>query len=202
MLGNITAGGEVIGNLAGGGRRYFLKDHVGSVRTTVDRNGNIVGYDDYCPFGLAMPGRSSNSANPNDHYKFTGHERDDEAGVDLDYMMARNYDPVIGRFMQIDPLADQFPGWTPYHYVHNNPLGLVDPTGMSACDPPDDCSWKDRIASWFSKPESQRQEDFGGQQRAVMQNHEGIQEGAEIAYEALNEAGEAGVGAVKTAVML
>ena len=56
MLGNITAGGEVIGNLAGGERRYFLKDHLGSVRTTVDRNGNIVGRDDYYPFGLAMPG--------------------------------------------------------------------------------------------------------------------------------------------------
>ena len=81
MLGNITAGGEVIGNLAGGERRYFLKDHLGSVRTTVDRNGNVVGRDDYYPFGLAMPGRSLNSANPNDHYKFTGYELDDEAGL-------------------------------------------------------------------------------------------------------------------------
>ena len=65
------AGGEIIGNLAGGRPRYFLKDHVGSVRTTVDRNGNVVGHDGYCPFGLAMPGRSSNSSNPNDDYKFT-----------------------------------------------------------------------------------------------------------------------------------
>jgi len=29
-------------------------------------------------------------------------------------------------------LAEDFPGWTPYHYVHNNPINLVDPTGMSA----------------------------------------------------------------------
>lgn len=34
--------------------------------------------------------------------------------------------------MIVDPLADQFAGWTPYHYVHNNPVRLVDPTGMSA----------------------------------------------------------------------
>ena len=45
------AGGEVIGNLAGSKRRYFLKDHLGSVRTTVDRNGNVVGHDDYYPLG-------------------------------------------------------------------------------------------------------------------------------------------------------
>ena len=38
----------------------------------------------------------------------------------------------IGRWMNVDPLAEDFPGWTPYHYVHNNPMNLIDPTGMSA----------------------------------------------------------------------
>ena len=114
------------------GRKYFVKDHLGSVRTTVNRDGNVLGYDDYYPFGLAMPDRSNNNSNPNADYKFTGHERDDEPDLTLDYMMARNYDPIIGRFLQIDPLADIYPGWTPYHYVHNNPMNLIDPTGMSA----------------------------------------------------------------------
>lgn len=38
--------------------------------------------------------------------------------------------------MSVDPLAEDFVGWTPYHYVHQNPINLIDPTGMSA-DPPD-----------------------------------------------------------------
>ena len=36
--------------------------------------------------------------------------------------------------MCVDPLASDFPSWTPYHYVHNNPLRNTDPTGMSADD--------------------------------------------------------------------
>src|SRR5690606_28426726 len=34
--------------------------------------------------------------------------------------------------MFVDPLAEQFPGWSPYNYTMNNPINLTDPTGMSA----------------------------------------------------------------------
>lgn len=86
--------------------------------------------NDYYPFGLTMPGRSSNSANPNDAYKFTGYEHDDEAGLNLYNANARGYDPVTGRFMQIDPLASERSWVSPYNYVQNNPLSRIDPTGM------------------------------------------------------------------------
>jgi len=56
-----------------------------------------------------MPERSSNSANPNDDYKFTGHERDDEAGLTIYHANARGYDPVLGRFMSIDPMSHLYP---------------------------------------------------------------------------------------------
>ena len=53
------------------------------------------------------------------------------------YYGARYYDPRISIFISVDPLAEQFVGWTPYHYVHNNPINLIDPTGMSAESPHD-----------------------------------------------------------------
>ena len=108
-------------------RNYFVTDHLGNVRATVDQSGAVIGYDDFYPYGQVMPGRSSNTANANDIYKFTGHERDAELG--LDYMLARNYDPEIGRFLSVDPLYDKYPGLSPYMYVEGNPLRLIDPDG-------------------------------------------------------------------------
>ncbi len=36
------------------------------------------------------------------------------------------------RFLSVDTLSDKFPSWTPYHYVHNNPIKMTDPTGKFA----------------------------------------------------------------------
>ncbi len=47
---------------------------------------------------------------------------------------ARNYDPAISRWMNIDPMAEHSPDKTIYHYCSNNPINRIDPTGM--CDDP------------------------------------------------------------------
>lgn len=76
----VLPGGEVIGrHLAGGGRRYYLKDHLGSVRAVVDGSGAAVETRDYYPFGLRMPGRSTTEGTPAAE-DFTGHERDAQTG--------------------------------------------------------------------------------------------------------------------------
>ena len=77
------------------------------------------------------------------------------------YYGARYYDPRISIFVSVDPLAEQCAGWTPYHYVHQNPINLIDPTGMSA-ENGDGGGWlskawnstKNEVKSWFggSKP--------------------------------------------------
>jgi len=67
-----------------------------------------------------------NHPNP---YMFTGRRFDIETG--LYYYRARYYNPHIGRFMQTDPVGyDDGINW--YLYCGNNPLGMTDPSGLTA----------------------------------------------------------------------
>src|SRR5690606_21549263 len=63
-----------------------------------------------------------------------GKEYQDELNLNFYDYGARNYDPAIGRWMNVDPLAEQAPDWTPYRYGFNNPIRYTDPTGMFECD--------------------------------------------------------------------
>jgi uncharacterized protein RhaS with RHS repeats len=47
----------------------------------------------------------------------------------LYYFGARYYDPEVGRFIGVDPLSEEYPGWSPYVYCLNNPLKNIDPDG-------------------------------------------------------------------------
>ena len=57
-----------------------------------------------------------------------------DAETGLYYYGARFYDPRISVWLSVDPLAEKT--MTPYQYVNNNPVMLIDPTGMNAEDPP------------------------------------------------------------------
>jgi RHS repeat-associated protein len=102
---------------------YYIKDHLGSIRSVIDEAGIVKESYDYYPFGLKMPGHSYVSGTPSRNL-FTGKERDDETG--WDYFGARYYDARIGRFISTDPLESSS---SPYTYCSNNPMRFIDPNG-------------------------------------------------------------------------
>jgi RHS repeat-associated protein len=112
-------------------KHFYLKDHLGNIRVTIDQEGEVVGYNDYYPFGLRMPGRSYNGGVDHDPYKYSSKELDEENGLNwYRFDPGRSYDPAIGRWMAVDPLAHKYPSVSPYVYCLNNPIIFIDPNGM------------------------------------------------------------------------
>ena len=111
---------------------YFKKDQIGSTRAVLSAVGNSlqnVQSTDYYPFGLAY---STNNLNKN-KYLFSGKELQDasigETILGLYDFGARQYDPVIGRWMTQDRFASKYAQISPYTYCANNPILFTDPTG-------------------------------------------------------------------------
>ena len=102
---------------------FFCKDHLGSVRVVLDHDSQVCAGFDYLPFGEP----SNSPSTKRFHYLYTGQEFDSEIGL-YNYR-ARMYDPRHGRFYAPDP-AHQYA--SPYEYVGNNPINLVDPAGTKA----------------------------------------------------------------------
>ncbi|WP_281323488.1 DUF6443 domain-containing protein [Flavobacterium aestivum] len=108
---------------------YQYKDHLGNVRLSYeDANGDgtitsseIIEESHYYPFGLKHSGYNAvvTSTNPAQKYKFQGQERQDELGLNWDSFKWRNYDYAIGRFMSIDPLAEEYAYNSTYAFAEN-----------------------------------------------------------------------------------
>ena len=64
-------------------------------------------------------------------FAFNGKEKDDEVkgvGNSYDYG-ARIYDPRLGRWLAVDPLARKYTDLSPYSFVGNMPIQAIDPDG-------------------------------------------------------------------------
>ena len=104
---------------------YFHNDGLGSAVAATNDAGAVLWRKSYAPFGAQLdtppvPERTS----------YTGKQHDDLTG--LTYFGGRNFDPELGRFVSVDPVAfteANTMSFNRYLYVNNNPYKYVDPDG-------------------------------------------------------------------------
>jgi RHS repeat-associated protein len=106
---------------------YFIKDHLGNVRFVYSTISGPSQITDYYPFGLEIPVSGSTF----NQVKYNSKELQTEAKLDWYDYGARFYDPVIGRWHSVDPLAEKSRRWSPYTYCMDNPIRFIDPDGMA-----------------------------------------------------------------------
>lgn len=91
----------------------------------------LICYNDYYPFGLKHKGYNNVIVGRDHKYGYGNKEEQDELGLEWIDITARNYDPALGRWMNIDPLAEQMRRHSPYNYAFDNPIYFMDPDGMA-----------------------------------------------------------------------
>ncbi|CAH1797012.1 unnamed protein product [Owenia fusiformis] len=119
--------------------KYLHGDHLDSVDTVTNANGDIIESLRYNAYGQRRSdswadfrdcGVSAQSGSTHTNRGFTGHEHIEE--LDLIHMNGRIYDPVVGRFLSPDPhVQDPYntQSYNRYSYTLNNPLKHKDPSG-------------------------------------------------------------------------
>ena len=106
---------------------FYHSDHLGSSSLITNLAGDIVQHIEYVPFGEVFIEERNNTWNT--PYKFNAKELDEETG--LYYFGARYMDPRTGVWLNVDPLAEKYPGISSYVYCANNPIRYIDPDGQA-----------------------------------------------------------------------
>ncbi len=120
---------------------YNYVDHLGNIRLSYsdsDNNGTIaqseiIEENNYYPFGLKHKGYNGNvSASGNStaqKFKYNGKELEEGLGYNMLEYGARNYDPALGRFVNVDRYSEDFMPISTYQYGANNPIAYTDYNG-------------------------------------------------------------------------
>src|SRR5262249_10505542 len=130
----IYRGGQLLAVETPAGTRHLSLDHLGTPRLLTDNSGLRVAFHTYYPYGQEATGIQQDTL---ERLKFTAQERDlgdtTSDQDDLDYMHARHYSALTGRFLHPDPLrGNPFrpQSWNRFAYALGNPSKYVDPTGL------------------------------------------------------------------------
>ncbi|MBS1976569.1 MAG: hypothetical protein JST46_04320 [Bacteroidetes bacterium] len=93
--------------------------------------GPILQSNEYYTFGMQTARSWTRPAvTPNNFLANGGTEYNAFSSMyDLDF---RNYDPILGRLTQVDPLSAKYAEMSPYHFAFNNPATFNDPGGADA----------------------------------------------------------------------
>jgi RHS repeat-associated protein len=113
---------------------YFHNDVSGTPMVATDTAGNVVWKESHKPYGEKLRNEPASRDGKN-KIGFAGSPFDASTG--LSYMGARYYDPVIGRFMGVDPVGFQegnVHSFNRYAYANNNPYRYIDPDGRDAVE--------------------------------------------------------------------
>ena len=101
--------------------------HLGSAAYLTSR-GHVTQTLNYLPYGEPYIDQRHAGVTYSERFRFTGKEKDGETGYG--YFGARYMDhELVTMWLSVDPMADKYPGISPYAYCSWNPVKLVDPDG-------------------------------------------------------------------------
>lgn len=121
---------ELLKTVKGSEEYYFHTNHLNSVMCLTDEQGEVVEYMDYDVYGTPTfydaQGQPMERSSVGNDRLFCGREYNYATG--MYYYRARTMNPMLGRFMQKDPLM-YINGMNDYAYTMNNPVVFADPNG-------------------------------------------------------------------------
>ncbi len=103
---------------------------------TIIQTASVLETMDYYPFGLAwhVPGSGAASRTENKFWHTSKEMQSNEwgagSGIDLEDFGARMYDPAVGRWWGVDPLAHKYSSMSPYVFCGNMLPNAYDPDGQ------------------------------------------------------------------------
>jgi RHS repeat-associated protein len=122
----IFLNGQPLAKIENNNIYYYHNDHLGTSMLMTDENQSVVWEGDYLPFGKAH----SVTGSVTNNLRFPGQYFDSE--TDLHYNYYRDYNPVIGRYVEADPVGIEGGDNHLFVYVKNNPIRFDDPYGLIA----------------------------------------------------------------------